>query len=60
MIGETREAIEAYCVAVGLLVYEWNDLHEKLGAGRSGRSQTANARMSQPPLWFRPIRGSSW
>jgi hypothetical protein len=30
MIGETREAIEAYCVAVGLLVYEWNDLHEKL------------------------------
>ena len=43
MIGETREAIEAYCVAVGLVVYEWNDLHEKLarlfalvrgGAGR--------------------------
>ena len=30
MIAETREAIEAYCVAVGLLVYEWNDLHEKL------------------------------
>ena len=30
MIGETREAIEAYCVPVGLLVYEWNDLHEKL------------------------------
>ena len=30
MIGETREAIEAYCVAVGLLVYEWNDLHERL------------------------------
>ena len=30
MIGETREAIEAYCVAVGLVVYEWNDLHEKL------------------------------
>ena len=27
---ETREAIEAYCVAVGLVVYEWNDLHEKL------------------------------
>ena len=30
MIGETHEAIEAYCVAVGLVVYEWNDLHEKL------------------------------
>jgi hypothetical protein len=30
MIRETREAIEAYCVAVGLVVYEWNDLHEKL------------------------------
>ena len=30
MIEETREAIEAYCVAVGLVVYEWNDLHEKL------------------------------
>ena len=30
MIGETREAIEAYCVAVGLVVYEWNDLHEHL------------------------------
>ena len=30
MMGETREAIEAYCVAVGLVVYEWNDLHEKL------------------------------
>ena len=30
MGGETREAIEAYCVAVGLVVYEWNDLHEKL------------------------------
>jgi hypothetical protein len=30
MIGETREAIEAYCVAVGLVVYEWNDLHDKL------------------------------
>jgi hypothetical protein len=30
MIGETCEAIEAYCVAVGLVVYEWNDLHEKL------------------------------
>jgi hypothetical protein len=30
MIGETREAIEAYCVAVGLVVYEWNNLHEKL------------------------------
>jgi hypothetical protein len=30
MIGEAREAIEAYCVAVGLVVYEWNDLHEKL------------------------------
>src|SRR6476660_2151635 len=30
MIGETREAIEAYCVAVGLVVYEWNDLHERL------------------------------
>ena len=30
MAGETREAIEAYCVAVGLVVYEWNDLHEKL------------------------------
>jgi hypothetical protein len=29
MIEETREAIEAYCVAVGLVVYEWNDLHEK-------------------------------
>jgi hypothetical protein len=28
--GETREAIEAYCVAVGLVIYEWNDLHEKL------------------------------
>jgi hypothetical protein len=31
MIRETHEAIEAYCVAVGLVVYEWNDLHEKLG-----------------------------
>jgi len=30
MIGDTREAIETYCVAVGLVVYEWNDLHEKL------------------------------
>ena len=30
MFGETGEAIEAYCVAVGLVVYEWNDLHEKL------------------------------
>jgi hypothetical protein len=30
MIGETREAIEAYCVAIGLVVYEWKDLHEKL------------------------------
>ena len=30
MIRETREAIEAYCVAVGLVVYEWNDLHDKL------------------------------
>ena len=30
MVGETCEAIEAYCVAVGLVVYEWNDLHEKL------------------------------
>ena len=30
MVGETREAIEAYCVAVGLVVYEWNDLHDKL------------------------------
>jgi hypothetical protein len=30
MIADTREAIEAYCVAVGLVVYEWNDLHEKL------------------------------
>ena len=30
MIGETGEAIEAYCVAVALVVYEWNDLHEKL------------------------------
>jgi hypothetical protein len=30
MISETHEAIEAYCVAVGLVVYEWNDLHEKL------------------------------
>jgi hypothetical protein len=30
MIWDTREAIEAYCVAVGLVVYEWNDLHEKL------------------------------
>ena len=30
MGGETREAIEAYCVAVGLVVYEWNDMHEKL------------------------------
>jgi hypothetical protein len=30
MIRETHEAIEAYCVAVGLVVYEWNDLHEKL------------------------------
>ncbi len=30
MIGDTREAIEAYCVAVGVVVYEWNDLHEKL------------------------------
>jgi hypothetical protein len=24
MIRETREAIEAYCVAVGLVAYEWN------------------------------------
>lgn len=31
MIRETHEAIEAYCVAVGLVVYEWNDLHERLG-----------------------------
>jgi hypothetical protein len=30
MIGKTREAIEAYCVAVGFVVYESNDLHEKL------------------------------
>jgi hypothetical protein len=30
MIRDTREAIEAYCVAVGLVVYEWNDLHERL------------------------------
>jgi hypothetical protein len=30
MITGMREAIEAYCVAVGLVVYEWNDLHEKL------------------------------
>ena len=30
MIRGTHEAIEAYCVAVGLVVYEWNDLHEKL------------------------------
>ena len=30
MIRETREAIEDYCVAVGLVVYEWNDLHQKL------------------------------
>ena len=30
MIRETQEAIEAYCVAVGLVVYEWNDLQEKL------------------------------
>ena len=30
MMRETHEAIEAYCVAVGLVVYEWNDLHEKL------------------------------
>jgi hypothetical protein len=30
MIGETHEAIEAYCVAVGLVVYEWNELHERL------------------------------
>jgi hypothetical protein len=30
MIGDTREAIESCCVAVGLVVYEWNDLHEKL------------------------------
>jgi hypothetical protein len=30
MIEETRAAIEAYCVKVGEVVYEWNDLHEKL------------------------------
>jgi hypothetical protein len=30
MIADTREAIETYCVAVGLVVYEWNDLHERL------------------------------
>jgi hypothetical protein len=30
MIRGTHEVIEAYCVAVGLVVYEWNDLHEKL------------------------------
>jgi hypothetical protein len=30
MMRETHESIEAYCVAVGLVVYEWNDLHEKL------------------------------
>jgi hypothetical protein len=30
MTEETCEAIEAYCVAAGLVVYEWNDLHEKL------------------------------
>ena len=30
MIRGTHEAIEAYCVAVGLVVYEWNDLHEQL------------------------------
>ena len=30
MLGETREAIKAFCVELGLVVYEWNDLHEKL------------------------------
>jgi hypothetical protein len=30
MIRGTHEAVEAYCVAVGLVVYEWNDLHEQL------------------------------
>jgi hypothetical protein len=30
MIEETRAAIEAYCAKVGEVVYEWNDLHEKL------------------------------
>jgi hypothetical protein len=25
-----KEAVEAYCAAVGLVVYNWNDLHEKL------------------------------
>jgi hypothetical protein len=30
MIEEPRAAIEAYCAKVGEVVYEWNDLHEKL------------------------------
>jgi hypothetical protein len=30
MIEELRAAIEAYCAKVGEVVYEWNDLHEKL------------------------------
>ena len=66
MGGETREAIEAYCVAVGLVVYEWNDLHEKLARlfalVREGdrqetlseyyaiRSDTGSAKSSGAPL----------
>jgi hypothetical protein len=53
MIEEAREAIEAYCAKVGLVVYEWNDLHEKLAqlfaVVRGGDRQKALAKWYSLP-----------
>jgi hypothetical protein len=55
MIRETHEAIEVYCVAVGLVVYEWNDLHEKLArlfalVREADRQETFTEPMLHPSL----------
>jgi hypothetical protein len=49
MIGETREAIGAYCVAVDLVVYEWNDLHE---AGAAVRSRPRGRQAGTLKEWY--------
>ena len=50
MGGETQEAIEAYCVAVGLVVYEWNDLQEKLA--RLFALVREGDQAGNPPEWY--------
>jgi hypothetical protein len=59
MIGETREAIEAYCVAVGLVVYEWNDLHEKLARLFALVREETGEKRSQSGMRFGATRSSA-